>query len=132
MANTEAASPWCYYRCKSSLSCLSFCYCGNISDAGVELLGHVLSLASLDLSGCNIHDDGIRGLRTNPKFRYLMLAELMDITDDGLQVRADHCMLHSLHIGLQKMSSNLTNLDTLDLSDCEVSIRLCEGESSVV
>lgn len=86
-----------------SLTCLSVCYCENISDAGVEVLGQIPSLASLDISGCNIQDDGIKGLCSNPQFRYLMLAELPEITD----------------YGLQKMSSNLSQLDTLDLSDCE-------------
>ncbi len=62
------------------------CYCEHITDTGVELLGHIPTLSSLDLSGCNIQDEGIRGLRSNPHFRYLMMAELMDITDDGLQV----------------------------------------------
>ena len=73
----------CSCRC---LKCLSFCYCEHITDTGVELLGHIPTLSSLDLSGCNIQDEGIRGLGSNPQFRYLMLAELQDITDDGLQV----------------------------------------------
>lgn len=73
------------FSCKS-LTCLSFCYCEHISDTGVELLGHIPSLTSLDLSGCSIQDEGIRGLRSNPQFKFLMLAELLDITDDGLQV----------------------------------------------
>ena len=29
---------------------------------------------------------GVAGLRYNPQFRHLTLAELVDITDDGLQV----------------------------------------------
>lgn len=78
----QHASP-CSCRC---LTCLSFCYCEHITDTGVELLGHIPTLSSLDLSGCNIQDEGIRGLGSNPQFRYLMLAELQDITDDGLQV----------------------------------------------
>ena len=44
-----------------SLSCralgyVCFCYCEHISDTGVELLGHIPSLTSLDLTGCNITD----------------------------------------------------------------------------
>ena len=41
--------------CKS-LTYVSFCYCEHISDTGVELLGHIPSLTSLDLSGCNLTD----------------------------------------------------------------------------
>ena len=52
----------------------------------MELLGRIPSLSSLDLSGCSIQDEGVQGLRNNPQFRYIMLAELTEITDDGLQV----------------------------------------------
>lgn len=68
----------------------------------MDLLGHIPSLTSLDLSGCNLSDQGVSGLRNNPQFKHLTLAELLDITDDGLQ----------------KMCSTLSNLETLDLSDC--------------
>lgn len=84
---------------------MSFCYCEHISDTGVELLGHIPSLSSLDLSGCNIQDEGIKSLRCNPQFRSIMLAELPDITNDGLQI----------------MCSGLAKLDTLDISECMVS-----------
>ena len=88
--------------CKS-LTYLCFCYCEHISDTGVELLGHIPSLTSLDLSGCNLSDQGVAGLRNNPQFKHLTLAELLDITDDGLQ----------------KMCSTLSKLETLDLCDCQ-------------
>ena len=77
--------------CKS-LTCLSVCYCEHISDSGVELLGRMPTLTSLDLSGCSIQDEGIRGLGlcSKPRYhlKYLILAEL-DVTDDGLQVRGE-------------------------------------------
>ncbi len=60
----------------------------------MELLGHIPSLSSLDLSGSSIQDAGIKGLRNNPQFRHLMLAELMDISDDGLQVCSCYVACH--------------------------------------
>ena len=65
----------------------SFCYCEHVTDAGVELLGTLPSLMSLDLSGCNIQDQGVAALGNNPRFRDITLAECPNITDLGLQVR---------------------------------------------
>ena len=70
--------------CKS-LSYVSFCYCEHISDTGVELLGHIPTLTCVDLSGCELHDYGVAGLRKNPNIRDISLAEITDLTDDGLQ-----------------------------------------------
>lgn len=53
----------------------------------MELLGHIPTLTSIDLSGCDIHDHGLAGLRKNANIRDLSLAEIEDLTDDGLQVR---------------------------------------------
>lgn len=74
----------------------------------MELLGHIPTLSSLDLSGCSIQDDGIKGLRGNPRFRYLMLAELLDITDDGLQVSLHvHITCHVHHLRTQHVTTDL-------------------------
>ena len=43
----------------------SFCYCEHVTDAGVELLGTLTSLTSLDLSGCNVQDQGVAALGNN-------------------------------------------------------------------
>lgn len=79
------------FRCHN-LVYASLCYCEHVTDAGVELLGTLPSLTSLDLSGCNIQDQGIAALGNNPRFRDLTLAECPNITDLGLQVR------HSLYV----------------------------------
>lgn len=68
----------------------SFCYCEHVTDAGVELLGTLPSLMSLDLSGCNLQDQGVAALGNNPRFRDITLAECPNITDLGLQVRAEN------------------------------------------
>ena len=57
-----------------------------MTDAGVELLGTLPSLVSLDLSGCNIQDQGVAALGNNPKFLDVTLSECPNITDLGLQV----------------------------------------------
>lgn len=75
-----------YSRCHN-LVYASFCYCEHVTDAGVELLGTLPSLTSLDLSGCNIQDQGVAALGNNPRFRDITLAECRNITDLGLQVR---------------------------------------------
>ena len=74
------------FRCHN-LVYASFCYCEHVTDAGVELLGTLPSLTSLDLSGCNIQDQGVAALGNNPRFRDITLAECPSITDLGLQVR---------------------------------------------
>ena len=61
-----------------------------MTDAGVELLGTLPSLMSLDLSGCNIQDQGVAALGNNPRFRDITLAECPNITDLGLQVRTEN------------------------------------------
>lgn len=68
----------------------SFCYCEHVTDAGVELLGTLPSLMSLDLSGCNLQDQGVAALGNNPRFRDITLAECPNITDLGLQVRTEN------------------------------------------
>ncbi|KAL9960679.1 hypothetical protein ACROYT_G034165 [Oculina patagonica] len=69
----------------------SFCYCEHVTDAGVELLGTLPSLTSLDLSGCNIQDQGVAALGNNPRFRDITLAECPNITDLGLQKMCQQC-----------------------------------------
>ncbi|XP_065910506.1 F-box and leucine-rich repeat protein 13-like isoform X2 [Dysidea avara] len=89
-------------RCRS-LVYVSFCYCEHITDAGVELMGHMPSLISLDLTGCCLTDQGVSALGHNPQFRSLILAECSEITD----------------LGMEKMLVNLPSLELLDLSECE-------------
>ena len=85
------------FRCHN-LVYASFCYCEHVTDAGVELLGTLPSLMSLDLSGCNIQDQGVAALGNNPRFRDITLAECPNITDLGLQVRRNK-FTYFLHWG---------------------------------
>jgi F-box/leucine-rich repeat protein 13 len=87
-----------------ALTHLSLSYCEHISDTGVELLGKLPHLYSLDLTGCGITDHGVASLHNNPRLRHLGLAELPDITDDGIK----------------RMCCELALLESLDISECEL------------
>ena len=90
----------------------SFCYCEHVTDAGVELLGTLPSLMSLDLSGCNIQDQGVAALGNNPRFRDITLAECPNITDLGLQVRTENLRESVSQSVSQQVSHSLIYSDT--------------------
>ena len=46
----------CFYFSCHSLAYLSVCFCDNISEAGIELLGQAQHLISLDITGCKCGD----------------------------------------------------------------------------
>ncbi|XP_065185239.1 F-box and leucine-rich repeat protein 13-like [Sycon ciliatum] len=80
----------------------AFCFCEHVQDAGVEMLGDLPNLISLDLTGCKVADEGISALGTNPHFADLVLSECVAVTDNGLQ----------------KMCTFCPNLHLLDVSHC--------------
>ena len=83
---------------------ISLCYCEYVQDAGVEMLGDLPNLLSLDLTGCSVADEGITSLGTNPRFAKLYLSECAQVTDNGLQ----------------KMCAYCPNLQVLDVSYCPI------------
>ena len=85
-----------FSRC-NSLTYLNLSYCEHVTDAGVELLGTILSLMSVDLSGCLIQDQGISALGNNPRLRDITIASCSSVTDIGIQV-SDTYLLYSLVI----------------------------------
>lgn len=95
----------------------SFCYCEHVTDAGVELLGTLPSLMSLDLSGCNIQDQGVAALGNNPRFRDITLAECPNITDLGLQVRTENLRESVSQSVSQQVSHSLVYSDTQFISE---------------
>lgn len=44
-----------YVRCKN-ISYLSLCYCEQIQEDGIDLIGSIENLISIDLSGCKCGD----------------------------------------------------------------------------
>ena len=61
---------------------------------------------SLDLSGCNIQDQGVAALGNNPRFRDITLAECPNITDLGLQVRTEN-LRESVGQSVSQLASQL-------------------------
>ncbi|KAG1939196.1 dynein regulatory complex subunit [Pimephales promelas] len=72
-------------RC-SNLTHLAVCFCENLTDNGFECLDRCVSLVSLDITGCKIHDKGLVVLGANPSLRKLTANECVFITDNGIKV----------------------------------------------
>ena len=95
-----------------SLTYINLSYCEHVTDAGVELLGMIVSLISIDISGCLVQDQGISALGNNPKLKDIIIAECSLVTDIGIQVgvyicsfstivsRVFMCLVHVLQITL--------------------------------
>ncbi|KAK3101016.1 hypothetical protein FSP39_000289 [Pinctada imbricata] len=93
-------------RKMKNLVYLSVCYCEHISEkSGIELLGQLHNLTSLDISGCNCSDEGLSALgKYNNYLRDVTLSECADITD----------------LGLQKFTQQCKKIERLDLSHCKL------------
>ncbi|XP_061679233.1 F-box and leucine-rich repeat protein 13 isoform X2 [Syngnathoides biaculeatus] len=84
----------------TKLSHLNLSYCEQITDAALEcLMGS--SISSLDISGCNIQDDGLAALEEVP-LKKLILAECINITD----------------VGMENLCKYVTDLEYVDVSGC--------------
>ncbi|XP_075064844.1 F-box and leucine-rich repeat protein 13 [Mixophyes fleayi] len=85
-----------------NLNFLSLRFCENVTDSGIELLGNMTSLISIDLSGTSITDRGLTALGVQSKIRELSVSECLGITD----------------IGIQKFCHQSRDLELLDISHC--------------
>ncbi|XP_019743745.1 F-box/LRR-repeat protein 13 [Hippocampus comes] len=84
----------------TKLSHLNLSYCEQLTDVALEyLMGS--SISSLDISGCNIQDDGLAALEEVPLKR-LIIAECINITD----------------VGMENLCKYLTDLEYVDVSGC--------------
>ncbi|XP_072327431.1 F-box and leucine-rich repeat protein 13 isoform X1 [Scyliorhinus torazame] len=88
-------------RCQS-LTHLRLRYCGRLTDSGIEWLGNMPTLITIDLTGTNIQEQGFGGFAQNAKLKELILAECSAVND----------------IGLQKFYTKVTNLEYLELTHC--------------
>ncbi|KAK6318131.1 hypothetical protein J4Q44_G00114220 [Coregonus suidteri] len=86
----------------SKLNHLSVAYCDNLSNSGLEWLSSCSSLLSLDISGCNIMDQGLIALGGNPGLKKLVASECVWITD----------------IGIEKFCRQARGLEYMDVSHC--------------
>uniref|UniRef100_A0AAY4CA55 F-box domain-containing protein n=1 Tax=Denticeps clupeoides TaxID=299321 RepID=A0AAY4CA55_9TELE len=77
---SDLSMMWIAQRC-SKLSNLNLCYCQNLTDSGFELLAGCLSLVSLDITGCNISDQGLVGLGGSQSLKKLNISECIWISD---------------------------------------------------
>ncbi|XP_063304225.1 F-box and leucine-rich repeat protein 13 [Pelobates fuscus] len=85
-----------------NITFLSLRYCENVTDSGIELLGNIASLISIDLSGTSITDQGLSALGANSKIKELGVSECVGISD----------------IGIQKFCQQSKDLEQLDISHC--------------
>ncbi|CAH1247001.1 FBXL13 [Branchiostoma lanceolatum] len=89
-------------KCQN-LTFLSVCYCEHITDAGIELLGNMPNLTSVDLSGTHIGDTGLAALGSSGRVRDVTASECEGVTD----------------LGLQKFCAQVRELEMLDISHCQ-------------
>ncbi|XP_078659476.1 F-box and leucine-rich repeat protein 13-like isoform X2 [Branchiostoma floridae x Branchiostoma belcheri] len=66
-------------KCQN-LTFLSVCYCEHITDAGIELLGNMPNLTSVDLSGTHIGDTGLAALGSSGRVRDVTVSECEGVT----------------------------------------------------
>ncbi|XP_006266653.2 F-box and leucine-rich repeat protein 13 [Alligator mississippiensis] len=88
-------------RCHN-LNYLNLRYCENVTDIGIEALGNMLSLISMDISGTNISDMGLGALGNSGRMKELSVSECKKITD----------------IGIQKFCQGVTDLQYFNVSYC--------------
>ncbi|XP_071393804.1 F-box and leucine-rich repeat protein 13 [Centroberyx affinis] len=79
---------------------LNLSYCERLTDTGLEWLSGS-SISSLDISGCNIQDQGLAALE-GIHLKKVVLAECVYITD----------------IGLEKLCKHVRDLEHVDVSHC--------------
>ncbi|CAG5958170.1 unnamed protein product [Menidia menidia] len=79
---------------------LNLSYCGRLTNLAVEGLSGS-SVCSLDITGCNIEDQGLAALE-KIHLRKIVLAECLYVTD----------------IGIEKLCKNARDLEVVDVSHC--------------
>ncbi|KFP84653.1 F-box/LRR-repeat protein 13, partial [Apaloderma vittatum] len=81
---TDASVTEIAQRCHE-LTYLNLHHCENVTDAGIEALGNMSSLISIDLSGTSISDMGLRALAYHGKIKDLSISECKNVSDIGIQ-----------------------------------------------
>ncbi|XP_075455745.1 F-box and leucine-rich repeat protein 13 isoform X2 [Ascaphus truei] len=73
-----------------NLTYLSLRFCENVTDSGIEVIGNMASLISIDLSGTRITDQGLLALGTHSTMKELIVSECLGISDIGIQKFCQH------------------------------------------
>ncbi|KFQ29905.1 F-box/LRR-repeat protein 13, partial [Mesitornis unicolor] len=81
---TDASVTEIAQRCHE-LTYLSLRYCENVTDTGIEALGNMSSLISIDISGTGVSDMGLRALGRHGNIKELSISECKNISDTGIQ-----------------------------------------------
>ncbi|XP_072198837.1 F-box and leucine-rich repeat protein 13 isoform X2 [Excalfactoria chinensis] len=105
---TDASVKEIAQRCHQ-LTYLNLHHCENVTDDGIEALGNMLSVISIDLSGTCISDKGLKALGRHGKIKQLSLLECKNISDTGIQM-TDTC--------IQYLATACHYLHFLDISGC--------------
>ncbi|XP_078090746.1 F-box and leucine-rich repeat protein 13 [Mustelus asterias] len=95
-------------RCLSLLH-LRLRYCGRLTDSGIEWLGNLPTLITMDLTGTNIQEQGLGGLGHSTKIQEFILAECSGVTDVGLQIT---------DLSIQYLAGVCHYIYSLDISGC--------------
>ncbi|XP_054632474.1 dynein regulatory complex subunit 6 isoform X2 [Dunckerocampus dactyliophorus] len=96
---TDSAVNMIGYRF-SKLCHLNLSYCEQLTDAALESLS-CSYISSLDISGCNIQDEGLAALEEVP-LKKLIIAQCINITD----------------VGIENLCKYVTELEYVDVSGC--------------
>ncbi|XP_074873116.1 F-box and leucine-rich repeat protein 13 [Carettochelys insculpta] len=95
-------------RCHN-LTYLNIRYCESVTDGGIEALGNMTSLISIDISGTAVSDMSLVALGHIRRMKELSISECRKITDMGIQM-TDLC--------IQYLSGVCHYLHFLDISGC--------------
>lgn len=87
-------------RCKN-LSFLTLAFCEQIEEDSIDHIGTLDHLVSMNLSGCNVHDNCLKTIRMRT-LKHCSFMDCIQITDFGFQKFVNQC----------------PNLEILDISGC--------------
>ncbi|XP_039373609.1 dynein regulatory complex subunit 6 isoform X5 [Mauremys reevesii] len=81
---TDASLMKIAQRCHN-LAYLNMRYCESVTDTGIEALGNMTSLISIDISGTTVSDMSLAALGHTRRMKELSVSECRKITDMGIQ-----------------------------------------------
>ncbi|XP_067420619.1 F-box and leucine-rich repeat protein 13 [Emydura macquarii macquarii] len=81
---TDASLTKIAQRCHN-LTYLNIRYCESVTDAGIDALGNMTSLISIDISGTTVSDMSLVALGHTRRMKELSVSECRKITDMGIQ-----------------------------------------------
>ncbi|XP_072418768.1 F-box and leucine-rich repeat protein 13-like isoform X2 [Chiloscyllium punctatum] len=95
-------------RCHS-LTHLRLRYCECLTDSGIEWLGNLPVLNTIDLTGTNVQEQGLGSLSNNTRITEFTVAECSGVTDIGLQIT---------DLSIQYLAGVCHYIYFLDISGC--------------